>query len=1214
MTEGVAIENLSSTKPLAETQTCLEFLILSMCSSLSLKPRHAISLFAHDFEYLKKLFSRGLKGDFGPIQVWYQTVYAESDRLASLLQQKPEDLPVTLSALGQGLRSPDDAVQQWTCRLLSKLSFDLEEHAEALWKWLTATAVHLLVPLLPAESAVDVMIHYSHRRLYPLFTEVLPSLLPLPHSYLSFMLPVLETLFTSTATVTDLKDSGVTRFLRDMALHQAESLTSECRLTSLLVVRCILQQEQQDSSIEAVLKRGMHDRVEIIRTTCTVILFETLETLVTLGHPHSLELYKALALKVGTEVTASNTNYILLSSFRRLVAVFSELPLAPLLDILTPKYHKSTWIVTDIELLQVLVSHSNLALPQAVQLLDCCAHIYFCDYVYAQAAYTLITTAVQRYIHCLAMQEYAVHLSKFLLKTTIEEHRKIHIRLIKWLLKFKEITEKVQSSLIESYNQLKGKKSNAVKELMKDIGYAPVPVETNTQEPVSKPQSLQKALLALEKIKQQRQAKLLIQQNSALQLLSDTQKRTKRIRQQLEIRRVEQGLCRGVPQDAAAIYPFESVASAAEEAVSGFNEEDSMLLQVVCRKYRRVLKTLFVKYSGTGFAIRQEPGFQWLAQRKTTITEAEILKILSIYQIVPFLLTKEEFRTLLRSYCAKIAQQHDLTTLDFTGFAGIFPHLAGCIATKGYAASWPPALQLQQLMLHMRKHAQGIDLDLFDESDPGTGDKEVVKRLNQQLKLAPEAELPGGYRVVEEQVVEADFRVPECVEMSISCRVSLEVLDSLLNVTLGIHVLEPLVRVTTRKCAKGVKQKEPDSPPKQNSVLSPSMRFELAKLPAHLKPQATECAQILENLLLSVSLGLTRVIHRTIIPRLVIKPPASEPELRKIKDKIHWQRRKHNSQQRMLQYMQAKQEKLRLEQETEAQKQLEKAEEMRRLAQRAAREKALRVKQLQEWYAQKETLQNASPDLNNTEKKKQDKEKYKQMRNKLQAEMQVKLEQRRKSEENKLREIQKVNEEKQAVQQKTAKILALTRVKSQEKSLAFQRFANSPAVQEVLKNHQKCLQTLYDYFLKRVEFRLEDTVGLRLRDYAKVAVMLEIVPKLVSADSNATVFKTVTKGKAAGMMQYTEFIQALLHTAEVAREKLNSQTGLSATELQTETVLALLRFLHAEKETDLLDHLKTAEMRRRKSQASTDLALTERSQTRLRRALSRSKSARRALK
>jgi hypothetical protein len=1003
---------------------------------------------------------------------------------------------------------------------------------------------------------------------------------------------------------------------------------SDCRLTALLVLRSLWLHFSHDPSIESALKRGMHDRLEIIRTSCAVLLLEALE--VSSNTPQAADLYKALALKLGAEVADSNTDYLLLHGFRRLLTSTPHLPLAPLLDILTPKHHNSSWTLADLELLQQLTLHEHLTLPQSVQLLDLCAQVYFSAPVYAKAASGLMRVLVKRYVGSAAMQEYVQRLGKLLLGTAYTEERKLHIGLIRWLLDQEELRDRLKNELIDSYSQRKvGKDPPSVKELMMELGYRdPIEIPSVSPERPSRSQPLQKVLLALENIKQKREAKLVSEQNLQSQLAKATQQKAKLLRQQLEIRRVEQGLSRGVAQDAPALYPFESVPRPQiEETLRELSLEEEQLVQVITRKYYRVLKAMFVKHSGTGFAVRQEPGFQWLAQRKARMTEAELLKVLSLCQVVSALLSKEEVKALLRAYCAKVALQHDLSSVDFRGFTGLITQVACRVASKSAAASWPPALQLKLLMLHFRSSVQGIALDLFDEPDPGRGDKEVVRRLNIQLRSDPDAEMPEGYRTAQEQDIEARFAVPQCLALAEGWKIGLETLDMLLHDGLGIHILEPLAILLTNKCAKGVKQQSPDSPPKSTEAysqpaLSPSLRFEVARFPLSLRPLATECAFTLESVLLSVSLGLSRLIHRPSAPRLLLKHPFSEPALVKAKDKAHWQRRQREAQQRMQRYMEEKLEKQRKEQEKEEQDALAKAEESRRLAQRAAREKEARAQQLSQWHALKNQEQQPPPQLTIVAERSADKkrkEAYKRVQSRLEAVLKAKQEQRQAAEQHRLSEIQRSAEERQAVQLRTARLLEQDRARSQQKLQSFQQFAASEGVQALMSAHAKGLQLLYHFFCKRADFRLEEVAGLRLRDYAKMAVVLDLVPTWLSAEANSTVFKTVTRTKPApGTMDYRDFTEAVLLVAHAAKDKLNTHAGVTSTELQTATLAALLRVLHVDRETELIDFLKAAESKRRLSKAEKspgrDLVLTERSQSRLKQALGRSKSARRALK
>lgn len=71
---------------------------------------------------------------------WYEDIYANSQLLASLISNEignPTVLPLMMNAIKCGLLSDDADVASWSCRLLSKLGYELQckEIGQAGWDW-----------------------------------------------------------------------------------------------------------------------------------------------------------------------------------------------------------------------------------------------------------------------------------------------------------------------------------------------------------------------------------------------------------------------------------------------------------------------------------------------------------------------------------------------------------------------------------------------------------------------------------------------------------------------------------------------------------------------------------------------------------------------------------------------------------------------------------------------------------------------------------------------------------------------------------------------------------------------------------------------------------------------------------------------------------------------------------------------------------------------
>jgi hypothetical protein len=384
-----------------------------------------------------------------------------------------------------------------------------------------------------------------------------------------------------------------------------------------------------------------------------------------------------------------------------------------------------------------------------------------------------------------------------------------------------------------------------------------------------------------------------------LRLLHDYKK--KHIKRQLELRKLEQGVSRtnigtiiGFGEAPPAITTQE-VIQLREFMKEEADEEEQVKL--VLSKYGRVLKVNFQMYSGTGFIRKTEKmsDFDWLAERKTKLSEAEFLKMLKDYGVVPSLLTKEQLGTIIRTFALK-QRQAEVSLVDFEGFRAVFCQLAYFIFSKEPRdySHMPPAIAVRMLIDAMRSHlrASKKSTELYDEPDPGAGDREVVKQLNMRIAVSPEMELPEGYIRVTERDFEVYYGVPRQLPCDERKVMVVEILDDIFYEALNFHILEPLVRFVSYERTKGLKPKKPkiELPPiherssnefKQkikeftmhssstpnlrigrNVKLGAVLKYEVAKVKPDEKPPLTEVAELLEDILHSLTIG-----HKTVAGR-----------------------------------------------------------------------------------------------------------------------------------------------------------------------------------------------------------------------------------------------------------------------------------------------------------------------------------------------------------
>lgn len=168
----------------------------------------AAALLAGGNKYLAHVVIKGVKGDFEPIVLWYQDVYANINHLMSLLvkEESPEAVTNVLQVLKPGLMSKEEEVAQAAIKLYLKLAIDLlslDLMAPAA-EWFFCENGGLFACLVcikrhpeTVENITTMMVQFGASNMFDLFTAEMEKHLTDPLEYLNHVKLILRPLTDS---------------------------------------------------------------------------------------------------------------------------------------------------------------------------------------------------------------------------------------------------------------------------------------------------------------------------------------------------------------------------------------------------------------------------------------------------------------------------------------------------------------------------------------------------------------------------------------------------------------------------------------------------------------------------------------------------------------------------------------------------------------------------------------------------------------------------------------------------------------------------------------------------------------------------------------------------------------------------------------------------------------------------------------------------------
>lgn len=1198
-----SIDSVNGSKPLAEAASCLEFLLVSFCQHFALKPKQAAGLLTQDGKYLAYILSRGLKGKHDAILGWYQAINGSYQVLLTLIQKEETSGSVSfvLHALQGGLRSRSLETAQWTCRVLVRLGQELQNQGLLRPAWeVTATQWFIEEGLEACLAAcgrygpeikgqvVTLLVQFGHGNFLEMFTVQLRNHLNPTSAYLVTMSEFLPALCELRTGKQELLSEGVVDYWLDRGLKEwAEQKSSPDLRSAALTLMCeiwirfpgkVEAQDKQAADILTALKRAARD------SKSNLVQFGTIAKMFGLLDHFSLDrsayapiLYKSLTFALVENYEKNLVREFILDNFARTFASEPEMPVGILLD----PYLKQLQVadvsicnLADLNFFLVVCKHPRLNLKNAVQVLDVLAKYALATEIYERLVRQMVQIVGKRYGEMGAMQEFLYQLVKQIIDGMEEEEVQGSVtktRLVQTVIQIAEadlrtrITKYLISANKDHLKQT-GRSHPSLLPLLsplvdvKKLGVDIADSEPNrsfkrSQEasppkraPLAQPRM--RVLVQLEQSKARREQ---VKAKVSAVKPPEQDKKQRTFKRQFELKRIStDSSFRAASMDP----PKHTFAFDLQEE----SEEDREGVWAIMKKYTRVLRLLFQKYSSSGYRPKDSTTFDQQAERLALITEPETLKLLKDQAVAPRFVSKEVLSTLFRKRQG----------LDFESYQELMIQVAVFAFSKPPKdlSVYPPAVSVNAFfdLLRSASADKGLPLRLFDEPDPGAGDRDLCRKLNQTLQTNPNADLPEGYRKVTEYNLHVNYAIPRTVRIPRSHKIALTVLDDILSEQLGVHILEPQFRFKQVVHAQGVLVKQAKLP--LPVVMNAEIKYQASLLTKDYSADLlVECAQALDDLVYSVEKGsssmLSRKHNRAVSNQVLREREAKEREVEELKAKAERRRQlRRQVVEETLQMGKKAQEKQKRRERRKARR--TEKEQLQVLQQREEERRQLREskeREMRAWYQQKQAQEQAElahaallkqQDAGTKSRLRQDfLRKQKQQLSSFAQEMAQK---RLQSRERESEEMHREEETRALQKQQALKAVQQHRRQrdfSQSLRTNLQEAVNQPDVQTLLFDFNKSLEVLFTHYSKATARLDRDPLlavsALRLPGFKRLCLQVGVVPGLLGTEEVVVVFTRLAKSEKGveGVLALTidSFRQAIAELAVLARPALKQARG-----------------------------------------------------------------------
>ena len=395
-----------NTKPLNQTRSVLEFIIIALCKSMGLTPKQSTALLSDNKKYLAHILIKGLaKKNFEPVLDFYNQVLAEMDYFVKLIQinsiayanQVSKNIELSLSTFKFGLQSKNTEVVAKTGSLLSKLANELIEInlISAAWDWFVNPNGGLeacIICLNKHDDCVNVVVSllnsFGKFHLYELFTNHLKYFLTSDSSYFTFVTAILP-MFSNITTFNDEFIKGnLKQFFMDYINEVSRSPNATEKIKSALLLGEIwirysiyIDTSEENYQFLAIFKVLYKDAHHLVQVTALAQMFRILFAFAEQRNTFVGVIYKAIIFTfVEFHEDVAIRDFILSNftyCFRKILSIPVGIFVEPYIRQISLSIGKTySFNFNDIRIIEAIAYHPRFNVKEAIYMLDLLGKIY----------------------------------------------------------------------------------------------------------------------------------------------------------------------------------------------------------------------------------------------------------------------------------------------------------------------------------------------------------------------------------------------------------------------------------------------------------------------------------------------------------------------------------------------------------------------------------------------------------------------------------------------------------------------------------------------------------------------------------------------------------------------------------------------------------------------------------------------------------------------
>ncbi|CAD8193766.1 unnamed protein product [Paramecium pentaurelia] len=422
--QEIGIDEIDPEKPLNQTQSLLEFIIVSLCKHFNIKPKQAVGLLNQNYKQLSNILIKGNKG-FKSVTNWLMELSKHINHIIKFVTYK---IDILLSLLKAGLVSQNAEVCYWTLYIIEGIVINLpqKELLEDVYAWLIREHGGLIVLILSQqryhqylEQVCKIYSVVSQYNVFDFFDVQLRKILKSGKEYIDFINGIIQTI-----QIRDqMQELNLFELFASYAvkLFEPQHTTME-RMTALKYFEhywVFYPQQFVINQMEQYLlnsRKATRESSFAMRIFTYQSLFRILDNLALQKDKYAALLYKKLVFSLIENFDQKEVREFLVANFLMLIKKYSTIPIdiliIPMVKQLQIEQNEIQINIVDFQLLKSVCTHPKIDVNVTILMLDMLSKLYLSSIMFYQLAFQQIQLLLTRFIKSNPVQEFTFNLVK----------------------------------------------------------------------------------------------------------------------------------------------------------------------------------------------------------------------------------------------------------------------------------------------------------------------------------------------------------------------------------------------------------------------------------------------------------------------------------------------------------------------------------------------------------------------------------------------------------------------------------------------------------------------------------------------------------------------------------------------------------------------------------------------------------------------------------